>query len=140
MSTLVVHTDGGARGNPGPAAAGVVILLNGQLILEAGKYLGVQTNNEAEYQAVLHALTLLPDVLKKHEVNQIEWRLDSMLVVQQLSRQWKIKESRLAVFAQQIWQQLSALSAPSTFKYVPRAENAAADAMVNKILDLEAKK
>lgn len=140
MSTLVVHTDGGARGNPGPAAAGVVILLNGQLILEAGKYLGVQTNNEAEYQAVLHALTLLPDVLKKHEVNQIEWRLDSMLVVQQLSRQWKIKESRLAVFAQQIWQQLSALSAPSTFRYVPRAENAAADAMVNKILDLEAKK
>lgn len=140
MSTLVVHTDGGARGNPGPAAAGVVILLNGQLILEDGKYLGVQTNNEAEYQAVLHALTLLPDVLKKHEVNQIEWRLDSMLVVQQLSRQWKIKESRLAVFAQQIWQQLSALSAPSTFKYVPRAENAAADAMVNKILDLEAKK
>jgi len=140
MSNLVVHTDGGSRGNPGPAAAGVVILLNGQLILEAGKYLGVQTNNEAEYQAVLHALTLLPDVLKKHEVNQIEWRLDSMLVVQQLSRQWKIKESRLAVFAQQIWQQLSALSAPSTFKYVPRAENAAADAMVNKILDLEAKK
>lgn len=140
MSTLVVHTDGGARGNPGPAAAGVVVLLNGQVILEDGKYLGVQTNNEAEYQAVLHALTLLPEVLKTHQANQVEWRLDSMLVVQQLSRQWKIKESRLAVFAQQIWQQLSALAAPSTFKYVPRAENAAADAMVNKILDTEAKK
>lgn len=136
MSTLIVHTDGGSRGNPGPAAAGVVFLFEGAVIREEGVYLGNnKTNNDAEYQAVLHALKYLPEVVQSHPVTSIEWRLDSMLVIQQLNRKWKIKEPRMATFASEIWTLLKSLSVPSVFTYVPRAENAAADAVVNKTLD-----
>jgi ribonuclease HI len=139
MSTLTVHTDGGSRGNPGSAATGVVILFNDEVVLDQGKYLGIQTNNEAEYQAVAHSLELLPEVLKKHKVSKIVWKLDSMLVVQQLNKAWKIKEPRLTSFAMQIWKKLPELSIPYDFTYVPRAENHLADAVVNKTLDLQAK-
>ena len=139
MSILTIHTDGGSRGNPGAAATGVVMLLNNEVILDQGKYLGVQTNNEAEYQAVIHSVELLPEVLKTQHVSQIIWKLDSMLVVQQLNKIWKIKEPRLASFTTQIWKKLSELSVPYIFTYVPRAENHLADAVVNKILDLQAK-
>lgn len=138
MSTLIIHTDGGARGNPGPAAAGVVVFHDSQVIAQAGKYLGNQTNNEAEYQAVLLALTLLPELLATHHPHQVIWKLDSMLVVQQLNRGWKIKEDRLRQLAQQIWQQLAQHQTPSTFTYVPRAQNAVADAVVNQTLDAQA--
>jgi len=139
MSTLIVHTDGGSRGNPGPAAVGVVMLLEGNSIREEGLYLGDnKTNNDAEYQAVLHALKYLPEVLQSHPVSKIEWKLDSMLVIQQLNHKWKIKEPRMERFAAEIWTLLKALPVPSVFSYVPRAENAAADAVVNKTLDLAA--
>lgn len=135
MSRLVIHTDGGSRGNPGPAAAGVVVLFNDEVIKEEGLYLGIKTNNEAEYQAVSLALTVLPGLIKAHQVTEIIWKLDSMLVVQQLSKVWKIKEPRLAKFAQDIWTSLAQLPVKSTFTYVPRAQNAAADAVVNLTLD-----
>lgn len=139
MSTLVIHTDGGSRGNPGPAATGVVFLLNGEVVQEFGKYLGVQTNNEAEYQAVVDSIIVLPEFCAKHKITRVEWKLDSMLVVQQLNKAWKIKEPRLAAFAQSIWKSLAELSVTYTFSYVPRAQNHLADAMVNKTLDLQAK-
>lgn len=139
MSSLVVHTDGGSRGNPGPAATGVVFLLSGEVIQEFGRYLGVQTNNEAEYQAVIDSLEFLPELCVKNAVERVEWKLDSMLVVQQLNKAWKIKEARLAAFAQLIWKRLGDLRIPYSFSYVPRAENHLADAMVNKTLDLQAK-
>jgi len=135
MSTLIIHTDGGSRGNPGPAAAGVVMLFEEKVIQEEGLYLGIKTNNEAEYQAVLHAIKHLPSVIERLPVTTIEWRLDSMLVIQQLSRKWKIKEPRMAAFATEIWKLLSELSPKSVFTYVPRAQNAAADAVVNRVLD-----
>ena len=135
MSTLVIHTDGGSRGNPGPAAAGVVVLLNEEVVKEEGLYLGIKTNNEAEYQAVILALTVLPGLINAHQATEIIWKLDSMLVVQQLNKVWKIKEPRLATFAQDIWASLAQLPVRSTFTYVPRAQNAAADAVVNLTLD-----
>ncbi len=137
MSTLIIHTDGGSRGNPGPAAVGVVGFIEEIVVLEEGKYLGQQTNNEAEYQAVLLALEYVPELVKAHKVASITWKLDSMLVVQQLSKNWKIKEPRLAIFAQQIWTKLAQLSVSSTFTYVPRAQNAMADAVVNRVLDAQ---
>jgi ribonuclease HI len=138
MSTLIIHTDGGSRGNPGPAATGVVMLMGEKVVFEEGKFLGQQTNNEAEYQAVLEALAALPTVLKAHQIDRVEWKLDSMLVVQQLNKAWKIKEPRLAKFAQEIWKHLAQLSVPFTFSYVPRAQNAAADAILNQTLDSQA--
>ncbi len=135
MSTLIIHTDGGSRGNPGPAAIGVVMLLEKKVVFEEGKYLGQQTNNEAEYQAVLGALDALPAILKSYQISVVEWRLDSMLVVQQLNKKWKIKEPRLAQFAQRIWHQLVRLTVPFSFSYIPREQNAAADAVLNQTLD-----
>jgi ribonuclease HI len=137
MPNLVIHTDGGSRGNPGPAATGVVMLIDGEVVQECSTFLGQQTNNEAEYRAVLDALDALPQILQKHQISAVEWKLDSMLVVQQLSRVWKIKEPRMAVFAKDIWQKLSQLAIPYTFSYVPRAENSQADALVNKTLDAQ---
>lgn len=138
VSELIIHTDGGSRGNPGPAATGIVCFENGQIVGEFGNYLGIATNNEAEYQAFIHSLEWLLIWLKEQnrggECN-VTWKLDSTLVVEQLNRKWKIKEARLAEKAQQCWKLLSSL--PITYKiiYVPRKENAVADAVVNQVLD-----
>lgn len=135
MSILVIHTDGGSRGNPGPAATGVVYLLNNEVLTDFGKFLGTQTNNEAEYQAVLDSLDQVAEIIEKYNITKIEWKLDSTLVVQQLSKVWKIKEQRLATFAVQIWKKLAELHIPYSFAYVPRAQNHLADAVVNRTLD-----
>src|SRR3989442_7160660 len=88
----IVQTDGAARGNPGPAAIGVVIEDDqGHTVYEASRTLGIRTNNEAEYLALITALEYLKDVRPK----EAEFRLDSELVVKQLSGQYKVKEPRL---------------------------------------------
>jgi ribonuclease HI len=141
MSTVTIHTDGGSRGNPGPAATGVVCYLDGKQIARFGEYLGLGTNNEAEYQAFQQSLRWLTkwgteiDGLSRHTV---VWHLDSKLVVEQLNRRWKIKEPRMAVFAKEIWQELAALPVRFSIQYVPRAENAMADEVVNEILNSQA--
>lgn len=135
-STLVIHTDGGSRGNPGPAATGIVILVNNQEFHAFGKYLGVATNNEAEYSAVLDALNYVISArLPDSPTPRLEFKLDSKLVVEQLSRRWKIKEPRLFELASQVWTLVQAHHLETTFDYVPRAENWQADREVNKVLD-----
>jgi ribonuclease HI len=137
MSSLIIHTDGGSRGNPGKAAWGFVVLdsVTGQERYAEGKTMGIATNNEAEYQAFLESLRWLSAQPDFQDLTQVTWKLDSKLVVEQLQRHWKIKEARLLAFAQQAWQGLELLSCPFTLMYVPRAENAVADAQVNLALD-----
>ena len=135
MTKLVIHTDGGARGNPGPAGIGVVCLADGQTVAAEGKYIGEKTNNEAEYLAFLTSIdTLLANILAWQPAS-IEWQLDSKLVVEQLNRKWKIKEPRMSEFAQEIWQKMATLKVPYKISHIPRALNAAADALVNQALD-----
>ncbi|MCE9541544.1 ribonuclease HI family protein [Candidatus Kaiserbacteria bacterium] len=132
MNKLIMYTDGGARGNPGPAAAGVVIIDGAQKI-EFNKYLGEkQTNNWAEYEAVVLALI----EAKKHGLagRELEVRMDSKLVVEQVSGNWKIKEPGLKSQAAKV-KTLLADFPQNKFVYVPRAENAEADALVNQALD-----
>lgn len=131
---ITIFTDGGSRSNPGKAAIGIVVKHNDDTIHADAKYLGIATNNEAEYEALLFSLEW---VLKQttHSVEQITWKLDSKLVVEQVSRRWKIKEARLQQFAQKIWVGLEQLSVPYSIKHVPRAENKEADALVNQTLD-----
>jgi ribonuclease HI len=136
---LIIHTDGGSRGNPGPAATGIVIYdLDGNIIHAFGRCLGIATNNVAEYTAVLHALEWL-----RHsglDPESISFKLDSKLVVEQLSGRWKIKDPNLASLAAKI-QSLTTNHYPlTTFSYVPRAQNAAADYQVNVALDAESSK
>lgn len=132
MSKITIFTDGGARGNPGPAAAGIVII-DGAKNISFGKYLGEkQTNNFAEYQAVILAL----EALKRegYAGREIAFKMDSKLVVEQVSGNWKIKEPSLKPLVAKI-RELLADFPQHSFTHIPRAENAAADAQVNEALD-----
>lgn len=133
MPKITIYTDGGARGNPGPAAAGVVIKEGDATLLEFGEYLGpVQTNNFAEYTAVILAL----EALKRegHAGRTLEFKMDSKLVVEQVSGNWKIKEPSLKPLVAKIHALLSDFP-QHTFAHIPRAENFEADALVNQALD-----
>lgn len=135
---IIVHTDGGSRGNPGNAATGVVIQHNTTPLFESGEYLGVTTNNVAEYTAVLRALDWL--VLNKETLphaagESIQFKLDSQLVVEQLHGRYAIKQPHILELVRRVRQRLSALGIPVLFTYVPRKENARADFLVNQALD-----
>jgi ribonuclease HI len=135
MAELIIHTDGGSRGNPGQAACGVVIFDGTkQLLLEQGKYLGIMTNNEAEYEGLLLA-TQLVQQHPEWQAAKLIFRLDSKLVVEQTQGHWKIKEDRLRSYVMRIREQLKVLALPFQIEYVPRALNAEADACVNRALD-----
>jgi ribonuclease HI len=131
MSQVVIYTDGGARNNPGPAGAGVYIV-DGKKKIELKKFLGSQTNNWAEYEAVLLALA----AAKKHkfENREIEVRADSLLVVEQVSGNWKIKEPALKLQHAKVCTMLNDFSS-IRFVHVPREENKEADRLVNEAID-----
>jgi ribonuclease HI len=132
---IIVHTDGGSRGNPGPAAIGVV--LGGK---EYGEYIGHATNNQAEYQAVIFALKKLKQILgkKKTKETEVVVKIDSELVVKQLNGKYKILEKELQPLFLEIWN-LRLDFKNVSFEHVRREENKTADGLVNKILDREAK-
>ena len=134
MSPVIIYTDGGARGNPGPAGAGVVII-DGEKKAELKAYLGDrQTNNWAEYEAVVIALGKALEMLLRDR--DIEFRLDSQLVVEQLKGNWKIKEPGLKAQAAKVRSLLKDFGTV-TFTYIPREENKEADRLVNEALDEE---
>ena len=136
--TVKIFTDGGSRGNPGNAACGFVVFgSSADPIYSQGDFLGVGTNNEAEYQGFAKSLDWLLSTkdLDLTQATQIIWHLDSKLVVEQLLKRWKIKEPRLQEFATQIWLKLAQLPCEYSLTHVPRAQNALADAVVNKTLD-----
>ena len=94
-SKLIIYTDGGSRGNPGPAALGIVIQdTSGKLIKEYGEALGVRTNNEAEYEAVIFALKKVKALFGKEKTKTmaLDVRMDSELVMKQLTGQYKVEE------------------------------------------------
>jgi ribonuclease HI len=125
----VVYTDGGARGNPGPAAIGVVLHLEGKESVHIGEAIGDATNNIAEYRALLHALR----EAKSRGVTELECRLDSELVVKQLNREYKVRERHLAPLFVQVWNLAQGFRS-IRFVAVPRSENREADHLVNKAL------
>lgn len=130
-----MNCDGGSRGNPGPSALGVSILIQGER-KEYGKYLGKGTNNEAEYQAVVFGLKKIKQLVgeKKCREVEVEARLDSQLVERQLNGKYKLKVERLFPFFIEIWN-LKQDFKKVIFVNVPREENKRSDAMVNKALD-----
>jgi ribonuclease HI len=135
MSNLTVNTDGGARGNPGPAAIGVVIQDDGKIIHEHKAYLGEQTNNVAEYEALLYALGWVSRFCVDKNVDSVEFLLDSKLVVEQVQGHWKVKEAHLQTLVSKAKELLVSLPCSYAFRYVPRAQNAHADKLVNQALD-----
>lgn len=138
---FLIHTDGGARGNPGPAAAGVVI--KSALIghKEYGEYLGEVTNNEAEYRAVILALKKVKHLIggEKAKNSSLEIHMDSELLEKQLNGEYKIKDENIKNLFLEIWN-LKIGFGEIVFKSIPREKNVEADTVVNQVLDRETNK
>lgn len=134
--TLTIHTDGGSRSNPGPAACAFVISQKEETLYEQGFYLGSTTNNQAEYQGVIKALEYLTSHLHILEgFSTIDFVLDSELIVHQLNGKYKIKHPDLIPLAQQVFALIRALPLPVTFRHVLRTYNKRADFLLNQTLD-----
>lgn len=132
MKRFVIYTDGGARGNPGPAGAGAVIYDGDLIFAQLKKYLGEATNNVAEYEALILAL----EEAKKRKLsdNAVEVRMDSELIVKQMKGEYKVKDKNLKVLHAKVRDALRDFSSVS-FVHVPREENKEADALVNEAID-----
>jgi ribonuclease HI len=133
-NTLKVYCDGGARGNPGPAAAAFLILKNGKEIYHDSKFLGITTNNEAEYSAVLLAVSWILKN-KTEDITKIIFYLDSQLAQRQLSGIYKVKEERLKTFVFKINKIKKEINKEIIFFHVSRDKNKVADKIVNETID-----
>jgi ribonuclease HI len=137
---LTVYTDGGSRGNPGPAAIGVTVFLGSEELTHLSQYIGESTNNEAEYQALIAALNLL--LQKKLIPLNLTFFLDSELVVKQVSGIYKVKKPHLQTFVAEIIRltaKLKQLGCKTiNFQHIPRSQNKRADELVNIALDIQA--
>lgn len=132
---LVVEADGGARGNPGPAAYGALVRDpdTREVLAERAEYLGETTNNVAEYSGLVAGLSLVQEIDPEA---QVEVRMDSKLVVEQMSGRWKIKHEDMRRLALQARAVLPV--GQVTYQWVPRAENSAADRLANAAMDAAA--
>ena len=125
-----LYTDGASRGNPGPAGAGAVLVLGEGRSVRLGRFLGVQTNNVAEYEGVILGLEKALEL----GVRELDIRADSMLAMMQLKGEWKLKNEGLRpLFAKA--RELVAKFDRVTFQHIPREQNGAADEMSNRAID-----
>lgn len=131
--TYVIHTDGGSRGNPGQAAIGIVIQKESSLITQFGKRLGITTNNVAEYLAVKEALQFM--ISNNMERQDIDFFLDSELVVKQLNGVYRIKDKNLQTISFDIKTLITKWGRSIRFTHVKREQNKQADKLVNTALD-----
>lgn len=130
MTQFKLFTDGGSRGNPGPAAIGGVLYADDKEIANFSKYLGQGTNNQAEYTALLTGLELAG----QHNITELACFLDSELVVKQLNHEYKVKDKDLAKLFLKVYN-LSQSFKKITFTHVRREFNKEADRLVNLALD-----
>lgn len=136
MDQIAVYTDGGSRGNPGPAASAFIIEdSQGKKIHEEGFYLGETTNNVAEYTAVLKAVEWLKKCSVFGVQCSVNFYLDSLLVVNQMAGKFKIKDPRLKDIYNKISFQISNLKSQIKWNHIPREKNMLADALVNSVLN-----
>jgi len=132
---IVIYSDGGSRGNPGPSAAGFVVIDDRQqVIAEGGEYLGITTNNQAEYHGVRLGLEKAIELGHK----RVDFKVDSMLVVNQMKGYYKIKNRELWPIHERIRELMKHFD-KVTFNHVQREFNQLADGMVNKTLDAHAR-
>ena len=129
---LIVEADGGSRGNPGVAAGGSLVIdsATGEILAEMGVYCGITTNNVAEYSGMIAGIRKAISI-DPHAVLHV--RLDSKLVVEQMSGRWKIKHPGMAELAAQAREILT--GTPVSFEWIPRAENSRADRLANESMD-----
>ncbi|MDP2930815.1 MAG: ribonuclease HI family protein [bacterium] len=134
---IIIYTDGGSRGNPGPSALGAVIAdEKGKIIKKYGQFLGEMTNNQAEYQAVIFALKKVKALLGKDKIQniEVEVRSDSELLVSQLGGKFKILDENIQKLFILVWN-LKIDYKKVDFVSIPREKNQEADALANQALD-----
>lgn len=152
MNKFLVHTDGGSRGNPGPAAIGVVIeghftrqdLVNQVLPgnrKEYGEFIGATTNNDAEYQAVIFALKKVKQLVGNANAKKshIVFYMDSELIMKQLNHEYKVKEENIQKLFLEV-HNLQLDFGKVEFRHILRGKNVEADKLVNQVLDRESNK
>lgn len=137
MKQIDIFTDGGSRGNPGPAAVGVVIRIDGET-KKYGEFIGKATNNEAEYAALIFALKKTKQLVGKTNTKTTNLRCvsDSELMVKQLNGEYKLKDEKVKKNFIEIWN-LKTDFREISFEHTKRENNKEADAMVNEALDLQ---
>ncbi|KKS65176.1 MAG: Ribonuclease H [Parcubacteria group bacterium GW2011_GWC1_43_12] len=134
---LVIYTDGGSRGNPGPAAIGFVICNEKEeLIKQHGQVIENTTNNEAEYQALIFALKKVKALFggEKAKDMELEIRMDSELIVKQMNHEYRVSEENLQPLFIKVWNLLIDFG-KYKFIAIPREKNREADRLVNEALD-----
>ncbi len=127
---FVITADGGSRGNPGPAAFGAVVYENDKIVKEVGSAIGVASNNVAEYQGLIAGLKAANEI---DPAATILVKMDSKLVVEQMSGRWKVKHPNMKELAKQAF----ATHDPKlvSYQWIPREENSHADSILNDVLD-----
>jgi ribonuclease HI len=141
MRKIIIYTDGGSRGNPGPAAIGAIFCNEkNQIIKKYSEYLGESTNNEAEYEAVIFALEKFKALFGKKlaKSTEIELRSDSELLIRQLKGEYKILDGKIQPLFLKIWN-LKLDFKKVKFKLISRQKNQEADRLVNEVLDSQPK-
>ncbi len=137
---FLIRTDGAARGNPGPASCGAVLIALGRpdardprAVPDAtiSDYLGIQTNNVAEYTGTLRAVRLAAEL----GARRVELLLDSKLIVEQIQGRWRVKDAKLKLLWAEVLRTLRGLPGGWTAAHVPRAQNSLADALANEAID-----
>ncbi len=137
---FLIRTDGAARGNPGPASCGAVLIALGRPDARDPRaapdasisdYLGIQTNNVAEYTGTLRAVRLAAEL----GARRVELLLDSKLIVEQIQGRWRVKDAKLRLLWAEVLRTLRALPGGWTAAHVPRAQNSLADALANEAID-----
>jgi ribonuclease HI len=132
---LLIEADGGSRGNPGVAAGGAVVIddASGEVLSELGVYVGIASNNVAEYSGLIAGLE---SALERDPEASVHVRMDSKLVVEQMSGRWKIKHPDMQLLARRAQALIEGRDV--SFEWVPRLSNGRADAAANESMDLQA--
>ena len=141
MAEIIIFTDGGSRGNPGPAALGVYITnTKNEVLAKIGEYLGITTNNVAEYSAIIKGLSWAIENKKNQEITKIHFYMDSQLACSQLNGLYKIKNNNIRTMVFEIHKKEAELAVPIIYTHIRRENNKQADFMVNVALDNQLKK
>lgn len=128
---LKIFTDGGSKGNPGPSSIGMVFYLNGKKVFHHHESIGMATNNDAEYTALIRALEfIIKDYIQKG-LEKIEFYSDSSLMVNQVNGLFKVKNGKIKEYVLKIRILERQVEIPITYTYVPREQNKEADLLVN---------
>jgi ribonuclease HI len=137
---LKVFTDGGSKGNPGPSSIGIVFYLDSKKIFEHKESIGIATNNDAEYKALIRALEILnpksllfPKVIAEKHISKLEFYSDSRLMVNQVNGLFKVKNGKIKEYILNIRLLETDINLSLSYIYIPREKNTVADNLVNSV-------